>query len=272
MKTDVKNITRRGMVLAAGLGTRLRPFTLSHPKALVPVGGVPMLERVLLRMKGEGIREVVVNVHHFAGQIVDFLRAHDYGMDIKISDESDELLDTGGGILKAAAMLFDAYDGGVLVHNVDILCDVSLSGFMSRHEASGNSSTLLVSERESGRRLVVAENGMLRGWHSLKENRFRPEGFVADISDREYAFSGIYVVTEKTVSDMKRLGFDGRFPVMDYFLHPLRASDVGVDIVKDMTLIDIGKPATLSQANNILIPSMESGLDIPSGNLRSGHL
>ena len=111
----------RAMIFAAGLGTRLKPFTLSHPKALVPVGGVPMLQRVILKLKDYGITEIVVNVHHFTDQIVDFLKENgNFGVNIHISDESGLLLDTGGGIL-AAERFFSDSCSPILVHNADIL-------------------------------------------------------------------------------------------------------------------------------------------------------
>ena len=122
----------KAMILCAGLGTRLRPWTLSHPKALVPVGGVPMLERVIDKLRSQGFDYIVVNVHHFPEQIVDFLRQRDLGVKIAVSDESDRLLDTGGAIMKAEELLRFS-DGPVLVHNVDILSDADLRGLMQRH-------------------------------------------------------------------------------------------------------------------------------------------
>lgn len=119
----------KAMILCAGLGTRLRPWTLSHPKALVPVGGVPMLERVIDKLRSQGFDYIVVNVHHFPEQIVDFLRQRDLGVKIAVSDESDRLLDTGGAIMKAEELLRFS-DGPVLVHNVDILSDADLRGLM----------------------------------------------------------------------------------------------------------------------------------------------
>ncbi len=120
----------KAMILAAGLGTRLRPWTLEHPKALVPVGGVPMLERVIVRLKDEGFDEIVVNIHHFGDQIIDFVRSKDFGVKIFISDERGELLDTGGGLVYARELLGE---DPVLVHNVDILSNADLKSFMRKH-------------------------------------------------------------------------------------------------------------------------------------------
>lgn len=240
----------KAMILAAGLGTRLKPWTLSHPKALVPVNGVPMLERVIVRLRDEGFDKIVVNVHHFADQIVDFLDKHDFGVEIMVSDESGCLLDTGGGLLRARGLL-ELSEGPVLVHNVDILSDADLHGLVQSHMREGNDATLLVSERESGRRLVFDGDMYLRGWHSLSDNRFRPEGFELATSHKEYAFSGIYVVGHGMLEEMGRLFAENKFPVMDYFLHPRREGVVKGYLQSDLNLIDIGKPATLSQANEI---------------------
>ncbi|MDE5875469.1 MAG: NTP transferase domain-containing protein, partial [Muribaculaceae bacterium] len=108
----------KAMILAAGLGTRLKPWTLEHPKALVPVGGVPMLERVILKLKSSGFDQIVINIHHFGEQIIEFVESRDFGVDISISDERGRLLDTGGGILHAEGLL-RVDEGPVLIHNVD---------------------------------------------------------------------------------------------------------------------------------------------------------
>ena len=150
----------RAMILAAGLGTRLKPWTLEHPKALVPVDGIPMLERVILKLKSQGFDEIVVNVHHFAGQITDFLDSKDFGIKISISDERGGLLDTGGGLVHARHLL----EGEpFLVHNVDILSNADLSALMHFHESEGNDVTLLTSDRKSSRKLLFDEDGSLKG-------------------------------------------------------------------------------------------------------------
>ncbi|MDE6142832.1 MAG: NTP transferase domain-containing protein [Muribaculaceae bacterium] len=237
-------------ILAAGLGTRLKPWTLTHPKALVPVGGVPMLERVVLKLKSQGFDNIVVNVHHFASQIVDFLKGKDYGVRVSVSDETGRLLDTGGGLVKARG-LFDFSCGPVLVHNVDILSDADLGRLMGRHCSGGQDATLLVSLRESGRKLVFGEGMELCGWHNLSDGRYRPSGFVPGSGCREYAFSGIHVVGEKCFWEMSCLFGDIAFPVMDYYLNPSRECVVRGSLEKSLRLIDIGKPATLLQADKM---------------------
>lgn len=238
----------KAMVLAAGLGTRLKPWTLTHPKALVPVGGVPMLERVILRLKDQGFDDIVVNIHHFGEQIIEFLDSHDFGVSVRISDERGMLLDTGGGLLKAKDMLWLDEDP-VLVHNVDILSNADLKGLMEEYEKRNCDGLLLVSDRESGRKLIFDSDFELRGWHDLKTDRFRPEGFVGKPSYKEYAFSGIHVVGYGMIKEMGKMGFPKKFPVMDYYLSEERDRKISGYLDRRLSLIDIGKPESLSRAN-----------------------
>ena len=266
----------KAMILAAGLGTRLKPITDKIPKALVEVGGVPMLERVILTLKRQGFMYIVVNVHHFADQIIDFLRAGDFGVEVVVSDESGSLLDTGGGIVKAAPLLFGPDSSPVLIHNVDIISDADLHGLM--REAS-DSPTLLVSRRDSSRKLIFDKEMRLIGWHDLKTDTFRPSYIQSlmtqnphiahsapknltdpiDLKDAinlkdltELAFSGIYAVTQSMVQEMKSLEGEGKYSVMDYFLNPKREVTIKGLLDNDLKLLDIGKPATLSQASDFI--------------------
>lgn len=246
----------KAMILAAGLGTRLRPWTLSHPKALVPVGGVPMLGRVISRLTEEGFDRIVINVHHFAGQIRDYIASEDFGsVDIAVSDESDRLLDTGGGLLHATSLLCGD-DAPYLVHNVDILSDAPLGDLMRRHIGSGDDITLLTSGRTSSRHLVFGKDGRLAAWHNVATGRYRPDGFVPAPSMHESAFSGIYVVSPSLHADLEeysvRIG-DAKFPVMDFMLGYAGKKRIGEVRLDALNLIDIGKPETLSQAEALLM-------------------
>lgn len=243
----------KAMILAAGLGTRLKPWTESHPKALVPVGGVPMLERIIRKLREQGFSEIVVNVHHFASQIVDFLSANDFGVDIKISDESAELLDTGGALLHAMPLLDSESDEPFLVHNVDILSNASLKSLIQSNLSSGAGASLLVSLRDSSRRLMFDSNWNLRGWHDIKKDVYRichKESFMMSPDICELAFSGIYVARPSMLRDMQKAGFSGKFGIMDYLLSDTRKEKVEGVYAPDLKLIDIGKPDTLSQANS----------------------
>lgn len=238
----------QAMILAAGLGTRLKPWTLSHPKALVPVKGVPMLERIICNLREQGFTRVVVNVHHFASQVIDFLASKDFGVRIYVSDETNSLLDTGGAILHAANY-FDFNIGPVLIHNVDILSNANLRDLMQKHINSKADSTLLVSDRNSSRKLIFDDLMRLRGWHNIIEDVYRPDGFVNNIGFREYAFSGIHVVGEKSIKEMSRIEPERKFSIIDFLLSKENRSEIIGMIQPGLDLIDIGKPDTLREAD-----------------------
>lgn len=237
------------MILCAGLGTRLKPWTDHHPKALVPVGGVPMLKRVSDRLIEEGFDEITVNIHHFGDQILRYIEDNDALRDkTKVSDETHELLDTGGGILHAAPFL-KKDRRPVLVHNVDILSNADLKKLYRIHEESGRHVTLLVSERTSDRKLVFGSDMALKGWTNLKNGTTRPEDLIIGESDRLLSFSGIYVLSPEVFNIMEENGFSGRFPIMDFFLSGISGLRIGGTIQEGLDLIDIGKPDTLCRAN-----------------------
>lgn len=236
----------KAMIFAAGLGTRLKPFTDSRPKALVTVGGKTMLERVMLRLKAAGCERVVVNIHHFGEQIVRFLEEREnFGLDIGISDERGELLDTGGGILKAAPLLEGPEP--FLVHNVDILSDVDLRAFYETHLRSGALASLLTGRRETSRYLLFDGAGCLCGWQNRKTGEvkspraeFRPEEYAA------YAFGGIHVLSPEIFSRMK--GWSGRFSIIDFYLSIAGCEDIRAYCPDDYRWMDIGRPEALVAA------------------------
>lgn len=242
----------KAMILAAGLGTRLKPWTLEHPKALVPVDGVPMLERVIRKLKHQGFNEIVVNVHHFADQIIDYLHANDFGVNIQISDERNRLLDTGGGLLHAAGLLTG---GPFLVHNVDILGNADLATLMKTHEDGGNMVTLLTSIRNSSRRLLFDMEGNLVGWHNLNTDEYKPSSACALTDVTAEAFSGIYVMGEEAMSELRRYADkkgEEVFPIMEFFLSSFDNLKIRRYRVDNLSLLDIGKPDTLAQASGLL--------------------
>ena len=239
----------KAMILAAGLGTRLRPWTLAHPKALVPVGGIPMLERVILSLRSQGFDHLVVNIHHFGNQILEFLSSKDFGVRIDVSDEREQLLDTGGGIVKAGKFLCED-DEPFLIHNVDILSDADLGSLMRTHSESEAEATLLTSVRESSRKLLVNADGHLAGWKNLSTLETRPSGITPDDYDKEVAFSGIHVMSPSIVEKMALINDKSPFPIMDYYLNNVGKDDIRCQIM-DFRLIDIGKPETLEIANSL---------------------
>jgi len=248
----------KSMIFAAGLGTRLKPITDTLPKALVPVGGRPLIEHVTRKLKASGVEEAVVNVHHFADMIEEWVAQQDI-MPMQVSDERELLLETGGGILKARRYLEDC--GSFLVHNVDILSDLDIRWFASQvHEEA--LATLLVSERETSRYLLFETETMrLVGWTNVKTGEVRsPYPDLCPDSCVRMAFSGIHIISDKVFDVMeeyvKEKGLcDGshspRFPTIDFYLsvcadHPI----YGVP-ASELRLIDVGKLDSLEQAEKM---------------------
>lgn len=242
----------KAMILCAGLGTRLRPWTLEHPKALVPVKGIPMLRRVAERLYVQGFDEVVLNVHHFADQIIDYVAKGNLPQRcVKISDESESLLDTGGGILHAAPLLAGDKTG-FLVHNVDILSNADLRMLYDKHLLNGWDVTLLVSDRKSSRKLVFHPDMLLKGWIDVSSGAKRPQHLQIYPEDRMLAFSGIYVVSWRAVEFMKKWAAGKMaFPVMDFLLSEESGVTIGAVAQDGLEIIDIGKPDSLSKADSI---------------------
>lgn len=239
------------MIFAAGLGTRLKPLTDHMPKALVPVAGRPMLEHVILKLKVAGFNELVINIHHFGEQILDFLRANqNFGLTIHISDERDCLLNTGGGIRKAEP--FFRGNEPFLVHNVDILSDTDLKALYEYHRQSGNDATLLASRRKTVRYLLFDDEKRLCGWINKDTLQTKPEGFAYNPEHhREYAFSGIHVISPSLFHYMDER-WTGKFSIMDFYLQTCHEARIGGRLTDTLRLIDIGKPETLTQAEEFL--------------------
>ena len=236
------------MIFAAGLGTRLKPLTDHMPKALVPVAGKPMLEHVILKLIASGFDEIVINVHHFAEQIIDFLKEeNNFGIKIWISDETEELLDTGGGIKKASSLLNEPF----LVHNADILSNVDLKTLYDFHIASENDATLLVSPRKTVRYLLFDQTNRLCGWINKETLQTKPEGFIYQPDEQqEYAFGGIHIISPSLFKYMEE--WTGKFSIMDFYLQTCQKAKLGGYAKKDLQLIDIGKPDTLAQAEEFI--------------------
>lgn len=237
------------MIFAAGLGSRLKPLTDTMPKALVPVAGRPMLEHVILKLKSYGVTEIVINIHHFGEQILDFLKVNDdFGLTIHISDERGQLLDTGGGIKKARPFL-DTSDEPFIVHNVDILSDVNLKEVYDYHLQNGSVATLLASRRKTSRYLLFDAEKKLCGWINKDTGASKPEGFHYDESlYQEYAFSGIHVLSPAIFRLLDTPCWEGKFSIMDFYLATCRQADFSGYLIDGLQLIDIGKPETLAKA------------------------
>lgn len=231
----------KAMIFAAGLGTRLRPLTENKPKALVEIGGKTLLELTIRRLKYFGIREVVINIHHFGELILDFLEQHQhFGIDIAISDERGLLLDTGGGLLKAAPHFKNA---PFLVHNVDILSDIDIPALYQSHLASGALATLAVRDRPSSRHLLFDEAGRLAGWRHNRTGEERISRRAARY--RPLAFSGIYALSPRIFEFMPP---GPVFSIIDVFLEAAKSESLPAYRHDDSLWLDVGKPATLEKA------------------------
>ncbi len=232
----------RAMILAAGLGTRLKPITNNIPKALVKVGNATLLEICIKNLKEQGISDIIINVHHFAAQIKIFLaKNNNFGANISISDETEKLLDTGGG-LKKAAWFFDD-DKPFLLHNVDVISNLNLKTIYDFHINSNAIATLAVRKRESGRYLLFNSENILCGWKNAKTNKIISSAEVKLL--KEYAFSGIHIIDPKIFSLMPS---DTVFSMIDLYLKVMKSNHVYGYIDKDSFWMDVGNPANLEIA------------------------
>jgi NDP-sugar pyrophosphorylase family protein len=248
----------KAMIFAAGLGTRLKPLTDTMPKALVEIGRKPLLEHIILKLKSAGFNEIIVNVHHFPDQIIDFLSSkNNFEIRIEISDERDLLLDTGGGI-KKASWFFD--DGKpFLVHNVDIFSNIDIIKLYQYHLQTNNLASLVVSQRVTNRYLLFDTNLRLKGWMNEKTGEIKPEK-IADISAfNKLAFAGIQVLSPSVFELME--SFELKFPIMDFYLSNVQTQVISGFIPDNFKMIDIGKLNVLEEAEGFMVQSSESHLE-----------
>ena len=240
----------KAMVFAAGLGTRLKPITDSLPKALVPVCGQPLLYHTLQKLKAAAYTDVVVNVHHFAGQIREYLATHDFGLSVSVSDESDQLLETGGGILHAQDLLLPLEEP-FLVHNVDIVSNLDIAWFRAQMRPDALA-TLLVSERKTQRHLLFNEEMRLVGWTNVATGEVRsPYPGLDPQACRRYAFAGIHNLSPAIFGAFEQAGFTGRFPIMDFYLEACARFPIYGAVASGLQLVDVGKIETLPEAESV---------------------
>ena len=243
------------MILAAGLGTRPKPLTDTMPKALVPVGGVPLIDLTIRRLMGFGYEHFVVNVHHFAQQIIDHVSVQDYGRMVQFSDETAQLLETGGG-LKAAASLFDD-DEPILIHNVDILDNVDYDWFSRQHQEN-EGAVLLVSRRQTKRYLLFDNAMRLMGWKNIETGEVRsPYEYIRRTGLSQhgeelnmFAFSGIHSFSPQLFPLMAR--FPDKFSIIDFYLSICHRTNISGLIKDDLHVLDVGKLDSLHEAESFL--------------------
>lgn len=236
----------KAMIFAAGLGTRLKPLTDSMPKALVPIAGKPLLEHVILKLIAAGFDEIIVNVHHFPDQIIDFLKSNNnFGIRIEVSDERDFLLDTGGGIRKAAWFFDDGKP--FLVHNVDILSNADLATLYRQHLRTNSLVTLVVSRRDTFRHLLFNDDLRLKGWVNEKTGETKPIDLKNLWFYNKLAFSGIQVLSPQVFELMQK--FEPRFSIMDFYLSNASGQLISGYVQQDYKMLDVGKLNMLDEAD-----------------------
>jgi len=236
----------KAMIFAAGIGSRLRPYTMHKPKALVEVGGKPLLEWVITKIINAGVNEIIINVHHFADQITNYLAVkQNFGIHIEVSDERNQLLDTGGGLKKAKWFLQG--DKPFLLYNVDILTTLNITELLKFHQTHGALATLAVKKRPGSRYLLMNNNQELCGWENIKTG----EKIIAkpDPNLQQTAFSGVHVVSPSIFEIIEETGV---FSITPLYLrlaanHKLKGFNHQNDYWNDL-----GKPENLLKAEEAL--------------------
>jgi len=251
----------KAFILAAGLGTRLKPLTEYIPKALVEINGKPLLQILIEKLKQSGYTDIVINVHHFADLVIDFLNVNEnFGVNIQISDEREQLLDTGGAILNARSFLENVPH--FLVHNVDILSDINFSEILEHHVKSDALATIAVRDRSSDRKFLFNENLCLKGWQNTRTGEKRhcelqSSEAIQDTIDCfatlamtaekliPLAFSGIHIISSEIFKHIKQRG---KFSIIDTYLNLAKTFDIGGFRHDEGFWLDVGKPEKLELA------------------------
>lgn len=246
----------KAMIFAAGLGTRLRPFTLTAPKALYPLNGKPLLYWTVRKLKESGtVDEIVVNVHHFASRIVDYMGSEEFlsmseGLEVNVSDESGCLLETGGGMLHAEKYLAG---GRFLMYNADIVSNADLSALCASH-ADASLATLLTSHRQTGRYLLFDDEMCLCGWYNTVTGEVRsPHAGLDPSRCLKLAFAGIHVASPGIFDAARRLGFSGKFSITDLYVSACASYRIMGHFQDGLLLADAGKPENIGKAERILV-------------------
>lgn len=230
----------KAMIFAAGLGTRLKPFTLDNPKALFPVNGVPLLERNIKYLQSFGVNSFVINVHHFADKIELFLKENNnFNANIEISDERNELLETGGGLWKAKNLLGN---NPFLVMNSDILTNLNIQKLIDFHSQRNPLATLAVSDRKSTRKLLFNKEDKLCGWKDLRDGKMI---LSEDKYSKELAFSGIHIIDPK-IFEYKE--YVSKFSIMKPYLDLMQKEEFLAYNHTGDILLDVGKPEAIPLA------------------------
>jgi NDP-sugar pyrophosphorylase family protein len=238
----------KALLFAAGLGTRLKEHTQDKPKAMVYLAGKPLIQHAIEHLKKYGITDITINVFHFAEQVISFIEENNYfGINIHISDERDQLLDTGGGLRKAGAFLKGKQP--ILIYNVDVISNLDLNVLLKYHQEQKALATLVVRSRETSRYLMFDQNLQLAGWKNFSDGETRisrPESF-ADA--QPLAFSGIHIIQPELLNLIIE---EGKFPIMDLYLRLAKDHSIKAFIDQSDLWMDLGKPDQLMAAEKLL--------------------
>lgn len=244
MNPDIPRIpVRKAMILAAGLGTRLKPFTGKHPKALALVNGKSLLQRNIEYLQSFGIEEIIVNTHHFAEQIEEaVIKNNGWGSQITLSFEKD-VLETGGGLL-FALRYFENEDNFVLM-NADVLTNLPLNEMIQQHSQNGPLATLAVSNRSTSRYLLFTDDNDLCGWRNIATGEVKMAKHSEHLNEK--AFSGIHVINKKIFALIQPL-FSGKFSMIDVYLQLAKTEQIQGFAHDDYHFVDVGKPESITVA------------------------
>lgn len=237
----------KALIFAAGLGTRLKEHTADKPKAMVLLAGKPLLQHAIEKLIAYQITNITINVFHFADQIISFLEHHPFpGVQIHISDEREELLDTGGGLKNAAQFL--AGSEPILIYNVDVISNLNLNLLEDDHRESGSLATLVVRQRKTSRYLMFDQHLQLAGWKNFSNGEkkiSREETFANAIP---YAFSGIQIVQPEI---FELISEKGKFPIMELYLRLAKTEPIHGFVDTSTVWMDLGKPEQLQMAEKL---------------------
>lgn len=230
------------MIFAAGLGTRLKPLTNQLPKALAPFNGKPLLWHAINSMQGLGVERIVVNVHHFAHQLIDYIQRNDWWTEVLISDESGQLLDTGGGLLNAQSLFIP--NKPILIRNVDIITSTNLESFIYSHRQNENDATLMVKDRKTSRYLCFDADMQLCGWKNIKTAE-QIEVYKAD-NVTDLAFSGMHIIEPHLLNKM---GEVRAFSIIKAYLQLAAECKIkGYQVADEEAWFDVGTIEKLKEA------------------------
>ncbi len=245
MKFKLKLV--KALLFAAGLGTRLKEQTLSKPKALIDLAGKPLLRHAIEHLKQFGISDITVNVFHFAEQVISYLEENNsFGINIQISDERDQLLDTGGGLKKASVFLNGTEP--ILIYNVDVISNLDLNLLLKYHQEQKSLATLVVRARETSRYLMFDSALQMTGWKNFSNGETRISRDESFAESQPFAFSGIHLIQPELLDLITE---EGKFPIMDLYLRLAKSNSIKAFIDQSDLWMDLGKPEQLMAAEEI---------------------